>query len=133
MAASAPSSIHVLDASALLCLLFNEPGASKVEACLAHGLISAVNYHEVLASLIDRGITTEEVQCMLEKLDIEVVPFDRAQAHIGAALRPLTHGAGLSLGDRSCLALAWTNKAIALTADPVWAALDLGIRIEVVN
>lgn len=133
MADKASYTIHVLDASALLCLLFNEPGAGKVEAVLTRALISAVNYHEVLASLIDRGVTPEEAQDMLGKLDIEVVPLDRAQAHIGAALHPQTRAAELSLGDRSCLALAWTNKAIALTTDPVWATLDLGIPIEVVN
>lgn len=133
MADSPSPSIHVLDASALLCLLFNEPGAGKIEACLARALISAVNYHEVLASLIDRGVAPQEAQCMLGKLDIEIVPMDRAQAHVGAALHPLTRAAGLSLGDRSCLALAWTNKATALTTDPVWATLDLGVHIEVVN
>jgi PIN domain nuclease of toxin-antitoxin system len=46
---SALNPTFVLDASALLCLLFDEPGADRVEARLTRASVSAVNYHEVLA------------------------------------------------------------------------------------
>lgn len=133
MADKASSSIHVLDASALLCLLFDEPGAAKVEACMPGALVSSVNYHEVLAALADQGMKPQDAQVMLGKLDIEIVPMDRTQASLGGALRQLTRAAELSLGDRCCLALAWTIKAVALTADPAWADLDIGVTIELVR
>jgi len=38
---------------------------------------------------------------------------------------------GLSPSDRSCLTLAETRQATALTADPGWPTLNLNIRIEI--
>lgn len=133
MADRTPPLHHVLDATALLCLLFDEVGAGKVEARLDLARVCAVNYHEVLVALVDRGIDLEDAQTMLGRLDIEIVPMDRALANIAGALRPLTRAAGLSLGDLCCLALAWTGRAVALTTDQAWADLDIGVAIEVVG
>ncbi|MGB3931790.1 MAG: type II toxin-antitoxin system VapC family toxin [Sphingobium sp.] len=125
--------VYVLDASALLCLLFGEPGADRVEMRLTGALVSAVNYHEVLAKLTDHGVDAAEAQMMLAELDIDVVPADRAQAEIGGKLRPETRGSGLSLGDRSCLALALCRSATAVTADRAWEAFDVGVVVELVR
>lgn len=124
---------YVLDASALLCLLFREPGADRVETRLTRALVSVVNYHEVFAKLTDRGVDSDEAKAMLAELDVEIVPVDREQADLGGALRPLTRKAGLSLGDRSCLALAQTRQAVAVTADRAWKGVETGIEIEVVR
>ena len=125
--------VYILDASALLCLLFGEPGADRVEMRLTVALVSAVNYHEVLAKLTDHGVDAAEAQMMLAELDIDVVPVDRAQAEIGGKLRPETRSSGLSLGDRSCLALALGRSATAVTADRAWEALDVGVVVELVR
>ncbi|MEZ0498126.1 type II toxin-antitoxin system VapC family toxin [Sphingomonas sp. IW22] len=125
--------VYVLDASALLCLLFGEPGADRAEMRLTGALVSAVNYHEVLAKLTDHGVDAAEAQMMLAELDIDVVPVDRAQAEIGGKLRPETRDGGLSLGDRSCLALALCNSATAVTADRAWETLDVGVVVELVR
>jgi ribonuclease VapC len=125
--------VYVLDASALLCLLFGEPGADRVEMRLTGALVSAVNYHEVLAKLTDHGVDAAEAQMMLAELDIDVMPVDRAQAEIGGTLRSKTRGSGLSLGDRSCLALALCRSATAVTADRAWEALDVGVVVELVR
>jgi len=124
---------HVLDASALLCLLFNEPGAGRVEALLSRALVSVANYHEVLAMLVDRGVDPGEARMMLGQLDIEIIAADRDQADVGGALRSITREAGLSLGDRCCLALAQVRHATAVTCNPAWSALSVGIEIEVVR
>jgi ribonuclease VapC len=130
---AAADQTYVLDASALLCLLFGEPGADRTEARLTRALVSAVNYHEVFAKLTDRGVEPDEAKAMLAELDIDIIPVDRDQADAGGALRPTTRAAGLSLGDRTCLALAQTRNAVAVTADRAWATLDIGIEIEVVR
>jgi PIN domain nuclease of toxin-antitoxin system len=124
---------YVLDASALLCLLFEEPGAERVEAVFAEAPISAANHAEVLAKLVDRGQPAEEAIAGLRELDLEVIAFDRAQAEIAAGLRARTRSSGLSLGDRACLALAMSRKAVALTTDRAWAELRAGVRVEVVR
>lgn len=127
------SPIFVLDASALLCLLFDEPGADLVEARLTRALVSAVNYHEVLAKLTDRGVEATEAKAMLAELDIDIIAVDRQQADIGGEIQPLIRSAGLSLGDRSCLALARSRQAVAITADQIWRDLDIGVAVEVVR
>jgi len=122
---------YALDASALLCLLFNEPGANLIETRLSRALVSTVNYHEVLAMLIDRGIDPNEAKMMLAQLDIEIIAVDRDQADVGAALRRITRKAGLSQGDRCCLALARIRHATAVTCNRAWSNLGVDIEIEV--
>jgi PIN domain nuclease of toxin-antitoxin system len=61
---------------------------------------------------------------------VTVEPFTTADAIEAARLRPLTRAAGLSLGDRACLALARRHGAVAITADAAWATLSLGIDVR---
>jgi PIN domain nuclease of toxin-antitoxin system len=42
-------------------------------------------------------------------------------------------GAGLSLGDRACLALAKTEGISAVTADGRWAAAELPVDVRIVR
>ncbi len=129
-----PSAV-VLDASALLCLIFSEPGADRVEAVMNGAMISAINYAEVKSKLIDRGVDPDEVETDLADLDLDVVPFDRDLADFAARLRPMTRSAGLSLGDRCCLALAKHRGARAITTDRAWGMLgaSTGVEIETVR
>jgi PIN domain nuclease of toxin-antitoxin system len=123
----------VLDASALMAVLREEPGAAAVEAVLDHAAISAVNLSEVQAKLVERGAAVETAWSSLVDLDLEVVDFDAAQARLAGDLRALTRARGLSLGDRACLALARTLGLPAMTADRAWAGLKIGIEIRAVR
>ncbi|MCF8053376.1 MAG: hypothetical protein K9L59_19240 [Desulfobacterales bacterium] len=40
---------------------------------------------------------------------------------------------GLSLGDKTCLALALTRNIPAYTADRMWAKLDIDIEIRIIR
>lgn len=108
---------YVLDASALLCLLNEEVGADRVEAILGDAIISSVNFSEVVAKIVERGGTAEMATAMLEPLHLEIIDFDRAHAVRAGELRAATRAAGLSFGDRACLALAAARQFTALTAD----------------
>ena len=123
----------MLDASALLCLLFEEEGAENVVARLTRALVSAVNYSKVIAKLVDRGMPADDVIPLIAELDIELMPVDRAQAEEAGLLRAITKAHGLSLGDRACLALTRYRDGVALTADRAWTGLDAGIAIEFVR
>jgi PIN domain nuclease of toxin-antitoxin system len=125
--------VYVLDASTLLCVLFDEPGAGAVEAVMDGASVSAVNFSEVIAKLIDRGVPPDLILADLADLDIDIVDFDREQAEIAGLLRGKTRGAGLSFGDRACLALAKHAGATAITADRAWADLDIGLTIQLVR
>ena len=124
------SKAYVLDASALLCLLNQEPGAAAVSAVMAGAKISAVNLIEVISKLIDKGLDGGTIVSDLSELDIVVMDLDRRQAERAALLRLETRGQGLSLGDRACLALAYETGSIALTGDRAWATLKLDIEVE---
>ena len=114
---------YVLDASAVLCLIRNEPGADAVKAVLADSSISAVNLSEVVAKMADLGMDADLIDAVLGPLQLRSVPFDAAQARAAGLTRPATRPLGLSLGDRACLALAAQLGATAMTTDRAWAAL----------
>lgn len=124
---------YVLDASALLALLNEEKGKDRVEAAVADSVISAVNYCETLGKLIDGGMTDTDAREAVELLNLQVIDFDAGLAQIAAALRPKTKMLGLSLGDRSCLALALVRNDVAITAERAWSKLRMGVKIEVIR
>jgi ribonuclease VapC len=126
----------VLDASALLAHLRDEPGADVVAEAIASGaVISTVNLAEVFSRVADRGedpakLAAELTQIGLLDGAITVEPFTAADAIDAGRLRPLTRDAGLSLGDRACLALARRLDAPALTADTDWQGVAHGVELR---
>ncbi len=124
---------YVLDASAVLALLNQETGKERVEAVLADSCIGAVNYCEVLGKLIDAGLSEQDARESVELLNVEVVDFDVDLARLAAVLRSTTKKLGLSLGDRSCLALALSRRNTAVTAERIWAKLKIGVKIELIR
>ena len=109
----------VLDASALLALLQDEPGAGKVADAIGTSRMSSVNYAEVVSHFIHAGMPADQVDAMLRPLPMAIVEADQALATIAGRLRAATAEAGLSLGDRFCLALARRDGLPALTADSI--------------
>jgi PIN domain nuclease of toxin-antitoxin system len=114
----------VLDSSAVLALIFNEPGAEAVKATLPDALLSTVNLAEIITKLVDKGLPAEVARAAVEVLGAEIVDFDFAQACLTGELRTATRSAGLSLGDRACLALAAKRNLPAMTADTAWGRLE---------
>lgn len=113
----------VLDSSAVLALLLAEPGADKVRSALPGALLSTVNFAEIVSKLCERGMPADQARAVIETIGVEVVDFDLDQACITGDLRNRTRSAGLSLGDRACLALASSRKLPAITADTAWTTL----------
>lgn len=68
---------------------------------------------------------------MLDASAILAVIFDEAHARESGRLRPLTRSAGLSLGDRACLATAALRGTVALSADKAWARLPDGVGTKI--
>ena len=123
----------VLDASALLALLNDEPGADLVASALAQASVSAVNYSEVVAKLADSGMPEDAIREALDGLGLDVVAFDSECALAAGLLRPVTKALGLGLGDRACLALSKSKGAVALTTDRVWQDLNFGVAIQMIR
>jgi ribonuclease VapC len=123
----------VLDASALLCALVGEKGSESVQEALADACISAVNVAEVIAKLTERGVPFDEIMNIIRELNLDIVLFTVEHAVKSGAMRLTTKRFGLSLGDRACLALAQAEQAIALTADRIWADIDVGVEVRLVR
>ena len=123
----------VLDASAVLAVVNSEPGAEMVQDVWTDGSISVVNYSEVIAKLVDSGLDDADTIGILDALPLTVHDVDITQARQAGLLRRQTRERGLSLGDRTCLALAVSLGLPVMTADRAWMALDLGVEVIVVR
>jgi ribonuclease VapC len=123
----------VFDASALMALLREEPGGKTVEGYLNRAIISTVNLSEVIAKLIKHGMPEKVAIDIVSSLGLRIVDFDQDMAYRTAALITVTLKAGLSLGDRACLAMAQKLKLPAITADKTWGKLDLSCDIKLVR
>lgn len=123
----------IADASAILAALKNEPFSGFDPDRLIGGSIGAVNLCEVFTKLHSDGLTEEQAATAVAKLDLKVIAFDRHLATIAAELWLRTRRAGLSLGDRACLALGGHLKCPVITADRAWANLDLGIEVILIR
>jgi ribonuclease VapC len=135
--ASSEVAASVLDASALLAHLNEEKGASVVRQAMADGAaISVVNWMEVLSRIAERGEDPELAAAEMKGagliggvVSIEAVT-EQDSVEI-ARLRPLTKGQGLSLADRSCLALARRLDLPVVTGDRAWQNLSaVGVAVK---
>lgn len=123
----------VLDASAVLVLLNREPGWERVAEVVDAAAIAAPNLAEVLTRLGDAEVPEKEAWAIVGLLELECVPFAVSHARDVARLRATTRAAGLSLGDRACLALGRALKRPVYTADRAWAGLEVGVTVHVVR
>lgn len=130
---------YVLDASALLAHLNDEKGADVVGSALVRGAaISTVNLAEVLARLARLGEDPATISEGLRRQGLfggrlSIEPLTEEDAIVVAQLRKATRVAGLSLGDRACLALARRLGIPAMTADRAWGRLKVGVAVEVIR
>lgn len=124
----------VLDASALLAVLNQEPGSEKLTAeLLSEAAASTVNLAEVHGKLVGRGGGPDEAWENLMSLIREPVPFTAEHAKLAGDLVSQTTPFGLSLGDRACLALGISLNAPIYTADKSWKKLKVGGLIHVIR
>ncbi len=123
----------VVDASALLAVILEEPGADTAFSLMRDSEMSAINLSEVYAKLISQGVTLPDAQGQAARFELTICEFGELHAAKTAALRPFTRHLGLSFGDRACLAQAELSNLPVLTADKEWAKLDLGIDIRLIR
>ena len=125
----------ILDASAVIALIMEEPGAEAVEAVVADAAMTTVNLAEAVGYFARNGAPEAEIREWLGALEVEIVPLDTELAYAAGLLLPGTRRAGLSLGDRACLALARQRSAKAVTTDSAWSrvASTVGVEIEVIR
>jgi PIN domain nuclease of toxin-antitoxin system len=125
----------VLDSSAVLAMVFDEPGGKRVHAAIVSPQfrvsMSAINWCEVLTKLGQKSriVTADRLTAMLP--GVEVMQFGQEEAVQVATLAKSCPN--LSLGDRACLALAIWLDATAWTTDKIWAKLPMLAALEMLR
>lgn len=123
----------VLDSSAIIAFLQREPGADVVAKVITRSIVSTVNAAEIVAKLIQFGLTANEAVDAMKALPVRKVPFELAQALTAGAMWDRGKSMGLSLGDRACLALAEAMNLPALTSDRRWTDFKANIEIRLIR
>jgi len=123
----------VLDASAVLAVLYEEPGAKIVSAVMDDAMVGAVNHAEIVGKLIDDGFSADQASIAVAGTNYNIVSLDDELAFLTGVLRRETRSFGLSLGDRACLALAKQQGLPCYTADKRWADLEAGIDVRIIR
>lgn len=128
-------SVVILDSSAILAAILGETGGDEIFERLEDAAIGTVNVAEVYAYAAINDLATDAIDAFFADTGIEVLPFSHDDAVSAGRLAALTRSAGLSLGDRSCLAVAMARKAEVLTADRAWQAFakPLGLAITLIR
>jgi ribonuclease VapC len=123
----------VLDSSVILAAIQAEPGHEQVLALQGRIFVSAVNMAEVRTKLVDKGLDFPSAEQAINLVGVTVVDFGDADAKACAGLRGATRHAGLSLGDRACLALGMSLNASVFTADRDWARVEVPVNVVVIR
>ena len=139
----------VLDASALLAYLKNEPGGDRVDRVLAESVMSSVNWAKVIQKSIlilrgyanAAGVDVEGMLDDLQALGLIIEPFMSEDGEMAGRLWKQTRQYGLSLGvgvaspleTRACLSLGLRLGVAVLTSDRAWASLNQSLDIQVIR
>ena len=116
-----------------MAVLLSEAGHDKAASLAQEALVSSVNVAEVDAKCIEYAYPEQLALEYIQGSNISVVDFDLDHAVLAGELRRRASKGLLSFGDRACIATAIRQDAIAVTADRIWATLDLGCQVELIR
>ena len=131
---TAPADIkRVIDTSVVMAVLLDESGNDAAARLVPGSMLSSVNLAEIVAKCVEKSFPLRMAQDYIRTSGIEIVAFDADAAVLTGEIFQFARKGVLSLGDRACIATAMRRNAIAVTADRIWADLDLPCQIELIR
>ncbi len=121
----------VVDASAVLAWLQDEPGADAAEPLLMAGIIGAANWSEVLQKTRQANARPEVVARLITSFGLKVAEVTEEDGERAALL--WRRRSGLSLADRLCLALGLRLGLPVATADAAWLEERTGATVMLIR
>src|SRR5579859_1149282 len=120
----------LLDASALLAALYDEPGAGVVAEHLVGAALLTVNLEETVRALLRKGMETTVAHRVIDAMRLDIIDFTRDMAWRSAELQAILPKE-LGLADRACLAAASVLDMPVVTTDGLWreAGHLAGVRV----
>ena len=124
----------VLDASAVIALLRDEPGADTVMMVMGSAVMSAVNLQEVYRYLIADGIPANAAEEMVGDLRIEIRNHDGQAALAAAILAPATREAGSGVGRSQLYGVGYRRANSGGYRRPVLKKVKAkGLKVELIR
>jgi PIN domain nuclease of toxin-antitoxin system len=127
------AALYVIDSSVVLSVLRDEEGSRRAAEFAIGVAISSVNLAEIVTKCMEFEIDPDDVLQYIAGRNIDVVEFDFADSMLAGRLWKAAPKGKLSLGDRACIATAIRLNAAVVTADRVWAELDLPCKVELIR
>ncbi|CAM4427718.1 type II toxin-antitoxin system VapC family toxin [Paenibacillus alkaliterrae] len=126
--------VLVFDASAILALLYQEPGHEVVSKYLnTHSGLSAVNLAEIIGKTQPTGLAPNQLLSYLQLLGVQIFDLNQDLAIQIGIMRMSAKPYGLSLGDLACMALGKQLACPVITADRAWKETDYGVEIILIR
>jgi PIN domain nuclease of toxin-antitoxin system len=123
----------VIDSSIVLAVLRNEKGNRLAAEFAMDAGMSSVNLAEIVTKCVEFEIDPNDALQYVAGRNINVVEFNFTDSVLAGRLWKAAPKGKLSLGDRACIATAARLGATAVTADRIWAELDLPCPVELIR
>jgi ribonuclease VapC len=122
--------MKAIDSSAFVASVLGETGWEIAKPDIDAGIMSLINVAESVSVLMRKGFSYLDAVDAIETSEMKFHVPSLSDAYEAAKI---VHTPGLSLGDSFCLALAKSLKTSAVTADRMWAELNLGVAVELIR
>jgi PIN domain nuclease of toxin-antitoxin system len=124
---------RVIDSSVILTILFGEQGKERAAELARGGILSSVSLAEIIAKCLKRSVPKELAVDFVRYTNMTIAGFDEDLALSTDTIWRKAPDGVLSLGDRACIATAIRMEATAVTADRIWADLNLSCPVELIR
>lgn len=125
--------VVLVDASAVLAVMFRERGAESVAPFLSSAIATNVVMMEILSKMAQKGMTVVEARYEVEDSGLRWRTLGPDSATLAADYLLRFRTMGISLADATCLAMGDILRVPILTADKDWAKLGLALDIRVIR